>query len=63
MDTKELIRKCNSVTLEEEEEDKVIFRGSMKKKGDKIATSCLEGKKFTTRGISHEGIRTTIQQA
>lgn len=61
METDELIRKCSAITLEEEEEDKVIFGGSMKEKGAKIAAGCLEGKILTTRGVSHEGVRTALQ--
>lgn len=64
METEELIRKCSATTLEEkEEEDKVIFGGSMKEKGEKLAVGCLVGKILSTKGISHEGVKTTLQQA
>lgn len=63
METEELIKKCSAITLEEEEEDRVIFGGSMKEKGAHIAAGCLVGKILTTRGVSHEGIRTALQQA
>ncbi|KAK9195052.1 hypothetical protein WN943_003169 [Citrus x changshan-huyou] len=63
METEELIKKCSAITLEEEEEDRVIFGGSMKEKGAQIAAGCLVGKILTTRGVSHEGIRTALQQA
>ena len=63
METEELIRKCSAITLEEEEEDKVIFGGSIKAKGEKIAAGSLVGIIFSTRGISHEGVKATLQQA
>ncbi|XP_024045326.1 uncharacterized protein LOC127901390 [Citrus sinensis] len=63
METEELIRKCSAITLEEEEEDKVIFGGSMKAKGEKIAAGCLVGKILSTRGISYEGVKAALQQA
>ena len=63
METDELIKKCSAITLEDEEEDKIIFGGNMKEKGAKIVAGCLLGKILTTRSISHEGIRTTLQQA
>lgn len=60
METEELIRKCSAITLEEEEEDKIIFGGSMKAKGEKIAAGCLVGKILSTRGISHEGVKAAL---
>ena len=63
METEELIRKCSAITLEEEEEDKVIFGGSMKAKGEKITAGCLVGKILSMRGISHEGVKSALQQA
>ena len=44
MDTEELIKKYSSITLEEEEEDKVIYEGMIKEKGDMLAARCLIGK-------------------
>lgn len=35
----------------------------MKEKGAKIVAGCLVGKIFTTRSISHEGVRIALQQA
>lgn len=62
-ETEELIKKCSAITLEEEEEDRVIFGGSMKEKCAQIAVDCLVGKILTTRGVSHEEIRVALQQA
>ncbi|KAL9451795.1 hypothetical protein AB3S75_013380 [Citrus x aurantiifolia] len=63
METKEPIQKCSAITLEEEEEDKVMYGGNMKANGIKIASGCLVGKILTTRGISHEGVKAALQQA
>lgn len=57
-----MIKKCSAISLEEDEEDKVIFGSSMKEKGAKIVAGCLMGKIFTTRSISHEGVRIALQQ-
>lgn len=45
------------------EEDKVIFGGGMKEKREKLAVGCLVGKILSTKGISHGGVKTTLQQA
>lgn len=63
MEIDELIKKCSAISLEEEEEDKVIFRSSMNEKGAKIVAGCLVGKSFTTRSTSREGERIALQQA
>ncbi|KAH9783095.1 zinc knuckle protein [Citrus sinensis] len=62
MDTEELIKKCSSITLEEEEEDKVIYEGMIKEKGDMLATHCLIGKILLNRGIHIEGLRIAMRQ-
>ena len=41
MDTEELIKKCSSITLEEEEEDEVIYEGRIKEKREMVAAHCL----------------------
>ena len=48
MDAEELIRKCQAVTLKEEEEDIETFMGRMKIKGEKVATHCLVGNVLLT---------------
>ena len=63
METDDLIKKCSAITLEEEDDDKVIFGGKMKEKGAKIAADCLVGKILTTRSTSYEGVRAALQQA
>ncbi|KAH9754526.1 hypothetical protein KPL71_015466 [Citrus sinensis] len=62
MDTKELIRKCSAITLQEEENDKIEFFGSMKEEGQKIAANCLVGKIMLNKGVSIEGLRAALQQ-
>ena len=62
MDTEELIQRCNAITLQEEENDKIDFFGSMEEKGLKIAANCLVGKIMLNKGVSIEGLRAAIQQ-
>lgn len=59
MDTEELIKKCSSITLEE---DKVIYEGMIKDKGDMLAAHCLIGKILFNRGIHIEGLRIAMRQ-
>lgn len=63
MNTEELIRKCQVITLKEEEEDTVAVMGKMKAKGVKITANCLVGKILLTRGVNLEGLRSAIRQA
>lgn len=62
MDTEELIRKCGAITLQEEENDRIDFFGSMEEKGLKIAANCLVGKIMLNKGVSIEGLRVVMQQ-
>ncbi|KAL9408562.1 hypothetical protein AB3S75_047020 [Citrus x aurantiifolia] len=62
MDIEELIRRCSAITLQEEENDKIDFFGSMKEKGLKIAANCLVGKIMLNKGVSIEGLRAVLQQ-
>ncbi|KAH9785588.1 zinc knuckle protein [Citrus sinensis] len=62
MNTEELIRKCQAITLKEEEEDTVAVMGKMKAKGVKITANCLVGKILLTRGVNLEGLRSAIRQ-
>lgn len=48
MATEELIRKCQAIALEEEDEDILTFMGSMKTRGEKMAANCLVGKVLLT---------------
>ncbi|KAK9178425.1 hypothetical protein WN943_027615 [Citrus x changshan-huyou] len=63
MDTEELIRRCKSITLKEEEEDVVMFIGEMKKDGERVAAHCLVGKILLNRDVNKEGLRYAMQLA
>ena len=63
METEELIRKCQAITLEGEETDKFIFAGQMKEKGSKVVAGCLVGKILLARGVNREGLKTALDQA
>lgn len=63
METEELIRKCQAITLEGEEADKFIFAGQMKEKGSKAVAGCLVGKILLARGVNREGLKTALDQA
>ena len=62
MNTEELIRKCQAITLKEEEKDTVVVMGKMKAKGVNITVNCLVGKILLTRGVNLEGLRSAIRQ-
>ncbi|KAL9408628.1 hypothetical protein AB3S75_047079 [Citrus x aurantiifolia] len=62
MDTDELIKRCRSIRLSEEEEGKVAFQGRMKTKGEKILTSCLVGKVLLSREVKLERLKAPLQQ-
>ncbi|KAH9716467.1 hypothetical protein KPL71_021472 [Citrus sinensis] len=63
MDTKELIRRCKSITLKEEEEDAVLFIGRMKNEGERVAARCLVSKILLNRDVNKDGLRYAMQQA
>ncbi|XP_052296966.1 uncharacterized protein LOC127902189 [Citrus sinensis] len=58
----ELIKKCSSIALEEEEEDKIMYEGKIKEKGEILAAHCLIGKILLNRGIHIEGLRNAMRQ-
>ncbi|KAH9649686.1 hypothetical protein KPL70_026078 [Citrus sinensis] len=62
MDSEELIRRCEAISLKSEEDDMIDFAGKMKAKGEKIAAHCLIGKIYHTCGVSREGLRAAMQQ-
>ena len=62
MDTEELIKKCSSIALEEEDEDKIMYEGKIKEKGEMLAGLCLIGKILLNRGIHIEGLRNAMRQ-
>ena len=57
-----LIRKCQAITLKEEEEDMVAVIGKMRAKGVKVTGNFLVGKIILTRGVNLEGLRSAIRQ-
>ncbi|KAL9462516.1 hypothetical protein AB3S75_000507 [Citrus x aurantiifolia] len=63
MDTEELIRRCKSITLKEEEEDAVMFIGEIEKAGERVAAHCLVGKILLNRDVNKEGLRYAMQLA
>lgn len=63
MDMEELIRKCEAITLQSEEDNMISFGGRMKAKGEKLAAHCLVGKMLQSRSMSWEGLRAAMQQA
>lgn len=54
MDTEELICRCKSITLKDEEEDAVVFIGRMKMEEERITAHCLVGKKPLNRYMNRE---------
>ncbi|KAL9423295.1 hypothetical protein AB3S75_035396 [Citrus x aurantiifolia] len=62
MDTEELIKRCRSIRLSEEEEGKVTFKRGMKTKGEKILNDCLVGKILLSREVKIERLRSAMQQ-
>ncbi|KAH9681142.1 reverse transcriptase domain-containing protein [Citrus sinensis] len=58
----ELIKKCSSIALEEEEEDKIMYEGKIKEKWEMLAAHCLIGKILLNRGIHIEGLRNAMRQ-
>lgn len=54
METEELIRKCQAITLEGEEADQFNFEGQMKEKGFRAVAGCLVGKILLARGVNRE---------
>lgn len=62
MDTAELIRKCQTVVLKEEEEDIVNFMGRMKIKREEMVANYLVGKVLLSQSINREGLKAAMQQ-
>lgn len=63
METEELIRKCQAITLEGEEADQFNFEGQMKEKGFRAVAGCLVGKILLARGVNREGLKTALYPA
>lgn len=61
MDTEELIKRCRSIRLSEEEEGKVMFKSRMKIKGQKNLTGCLVWKVLLSREVKIQRLKLVIQ--
>lgn len=61
MDTEELIRRCESISLEEAEENKLSFKGRVKERGAQIAAGCLIGKVLHARNVNTRGVKSCIE--
>lgn len=60
IETEELIRKCQAITLEGEEADQFIFEGLMKEKGYRAVAGCLAGKILLAREVNREGLKIAL---
>ena len=63
MDAEELIRKCEAITLQSEEDNMISFGRNMKVRGERLVAHCLVGKILQTRSVPREGLRAAMQQA
>lgn len=63
MDDDELIRRCEAITLNSEEENMISFIGRMKTKGEKLVAHYLVGKILHARSVPRKGLRAAMQQA
>lgn len=61
MDTEEIIRRCEEISLSGEGKSKITFKSSMKRKGEKIVAGCLVGKVLLNREVPVERIKSTLQ--
>lgn len=61
MDTEEIIRRCEEISLSGEGRSKITFKSSMKRKGEKIVAGCLVGKVLLNREVPVERIKSTLQ--
>lgn len=62
MDTEELTKLCDSLSLTEAEEDIFVLQGDSKARGEKLTACCLVGKVLSTRAVNREAFKTTIKQ-
>ncbi|KAH9782561.1 hypothetical protein KPL71_008951 [Citrus sinensis] len=62
MDTDELIRKCNAITISEEDKTSMSLEVNIKATRGKMLASCLVGKVLLTRAVNKEGFKSALQQ-
>lgn len=62
MDTEELMKLCDSLSLTKAEEDIFVLQGDSKVRAEKFTTSCLVGKVLSTQVINREAFKTAIKQ-
>lgn len=62
MDTDELIRRCQEISLEGEKRGRVSFKNKMKATGQKLTEGCLLGKVLLSREINIGGLRAALHQ-
>ena len=62
MNTEELIRKCQEISLSGERRGSVSLKNKMKVAGKKIVDGCLVGKVMVNREVKIVGLKTALQQ-
>lgn len=62
MDTDELIRRCQEISLEGEKRGRVSLKSTMKMTGQKMVNGCLLGKVMLAREINIVGLKAALQQ-
>lgn len=62
MDTDELIRRCQEISLEGEKRGRVSLKSKMKMTGQKMVDGCLLGKVLLAREINIVGLKAALQQ-
>ncbi|KAL9425867.1 hypothetical protein AB3S75_032771 [Citrus x aurantiifolia] len=62
MDTDELIRRCQEISLEGEKRGKVSLKSKMKMIGQKMVDGCLLGNVLLAREINIVGLKAALQQ-
>ncbi|KAL9460149.1 hypothetical protein AB3S75_003367 [Citrus x aurantiifolia] len=62
MDTDELIRKCNAITIREEDKTSMSLEVNVTATRGKMLASCLVGKVLLTRAVNKEGFKSALQQ-
>lgn len=51
MDAEELIRKCEAITLQSEEDNMISFGRNVKVRGERLVAHCLVGKILQTHSV------------
>ena len=61
MDTEELIRKCQAITIREEDKAKITLEVNLEKKKEQMMVGCLVGKVMLAKGVNKEGLKVALQ--